>query len=139
MFPQYENQKLVRYPGNLSQFVEKKPECRSYYELASTGGLVFKFPNPGRLEGINSTTRKICFLENVDFCYPGAKENQLTGCTCQLALGSRVVRFRSFSVPSSHGSSAQSIFVFVVCCVAVLFFSVSMTLANECTFAYLFD
>ena len=27
---------------------------------------MFKFPNPGRLEGINSTTRKICFLENVD-------------------------------------------------------------------------
>jgi hypothetical protein len=55
----YENQKLVRYPGNLSQFVAKKPECRSYYELASTGGLKFKFPNPGRLDGINSNSKKV--------------------------------------------------------------------------------
>ena len=52
---------------------------------------MFKFPNPGRLEGINSTTRKICFLENVDFKYPAAEKNQLTGVTCQLCLGSRVV------------------------------------------------
>jgi len=40
-------------------FVAKKPECRSYYELASTGGLSFKFPNPGRLEGINSNSKKV--------------------------------------------------------------------------------
>jgi len=86
----YENQKLVRYPGNLSNFVEKKPECRSYYELASTGGLSFKFPNPGRLEGVANTSRKIAYLQNVDYKYPGAKQNQLTGVSCHLCLASRV-------------------------------------------------
>jgi elongation factor 3 len=86
----YENLKLVRYPGNLTNFVEKKPECRSYYELASTGGLSFKFPNPGRLEGINSTSRKIAYMDHVDFAYPGKKELQLRDVSCSLCLGSRV-------------------------------------------------
>jgi elongation factor 3 len=86
----YENLKLVRYPGNLSQFVEKKPECRSYYELASTGGLSFKFPNPGRLEGIASTSRKIAYMDHVDFKYPGREDLQLIDVSCFLCLGSRV-------------------------------------------------
>ena len=86
----YESQKLVRYPGNLSNFVAQKPEAKSYYELASTGGLTFKFPNPGRLEGINSNTRAIARMENVDFTYPGKAEKQLSDVTCQLCLGSRV-------------------------------------------------
>jgi len=86
----YENQKLVRYPGNLSAFVDMKPECRSYYELASTGGLQFKFPNPGRLDGISSTTRAIARMENVDFTYPGSEKATLTGVNCHVCLGSRV-------------------------------------------------
>ena len=86
----YENQKLVRYPGNLSQFVAQVPSARSYYELESSGGLEFKFPNPGRLDGINSTTRAIARVENVDFKYPGAEINQLNNVSCHLALGSRV-------------------------------------------------
>jgi len=86
----YENQKLVRYPGNLSEFVAKKPECRSYYELASTGGLSFKFPNPGRLEGISSTSKKVAYMTNVDFTYPGVEKPTLVGISCSLCLGSRV-------------------------------------------------
>ncbi len=32
----YESKKLVYYPGNLSKFVEKVPEAKSYYTLAAT-------------------------------------------------------------------------------------------------------
>lgn len=32
----YENKKIAYYPGNLSKFVEKVPEARSYYTLAAT-------------------------------------------------------------------------------------------------------
>jgi len=66
------------------------PSARSYYELESHGGLEFKFPNPGRLDGINSTTRAIARIENVDFRYPGSDTNQLNDVSCHLALGSRV-------------------------------------------------
>ena len=34
----YESFKLKRYKGNLSKFVEKVPEAKSYYELAATSG-----------------------------------------------------------------------------------------------------
>lgn len=32
----YESKKLAYYPGNLSKFVEKVPEAKSYYTLAAT-------------------------------------------------------------------------------------------------------
>ncbi|QRW24299.1 ABC transporter [Rhizoctonia solani] len=41
----YESKKLVYYPGNLSKFVEKVPEAKSYYTLAATS-VKFSFPPP---------------------------------------------------------------------------------------------
>lgn len=32
----YENKKIAYYKGNLSKFVEKVPEAKSYYTLAAT-------------------------------------------------------------------------------------------------------
>ncbi|KAG1862560.1 P-loop containing nucleoside triphosphate hydrolase protein [Suillus subalutaceus] len=54
----YESKKLVYYPGNLSSFVEKHPEAKSYYTLAATS-VKFSFPPPGSLMGVRSNTRAI--------------------------------------------------------------------------------
>mmetsp|Transcript_25748 Transcript_25748/g.33738 ORF Transcript_25748/g.33738 Transcript_25748/m.33738 type:complete len:1268 (-) Transcript_25748:328-4131(-) len=85
----YEQQKLVRYIGNLSKFVERRPEARSYYEL-SADSLVFRFPPPGPLEGIRSQTAAILKMEDVTFTYPGATIPQLRNVNIKLCLASRV-------------------------------------------------
>ena len=59
----YENRKLKQYRGNLSKFVEQKPEARVYYEL-SEAAVKFTFPEPGYLEGIKTKDKafmKVCF------------------------------------------------------------------------------
>jgi elongation factor 3 len=85
----YENQKLVKYHGNLAAFVAKKPEAKSYYALEADT-LVFNFPVPGRLDGVKSKSKKIVKMEKCTFTYPGATKPQLNDCTCSLSLGSRV-------------------------------------------------
>jgi elongation factor 3 len=85
----YEEQKLVPYHGNLSHFVRLRPEARSYYALeAST--LRFKFPDPGPLDGINSTTKSILTMTNASFTYPGASTPNLIDASLKLCLASRV-------------------------------------------------
>ncbi|KAG6830458.1 hypothetical protein H0H92_000611 [Tricholoma furcatifolium] len=69
----YESKKLVYYPGNLSAFVEKHPEAKSYYTLAATS-VKFSFPSPGSLVGVRSPTRAILKLSNCTFTYPGRSE-----------------------------------------------------------------
>jgi elongation factor 3 len=85
----YEQQKLVPYHGSLSHFVSLHPEAKSYYTL-SAATLRFKFPNPGPLDGINSTTKSILSITNGSYCYPGAETPQLTGLNLKLCLASRV-------------------------------------------------
>ncbi|KDN42541.1 hypothetical protein RSAG8_06684, partial [Rhizoctonia solani AG-8 WAC10335] len=85
----YEAKKLVYYPGNLSKFVEKVPEAKSYYTLAATS-VKFSFPPPGSLMGVRSNTRAILKLANCTFTYPGRKEPSLYNASCALSLSSRV-------------------------------------------------
>lgn len=47
----YESKKLVKYKGNLSAFVEQKPEAKAYYELTDEFQQ-FHFPLPGPLDGV---------------------------------------------------------------------------------------
>lgn len=47
----YENKKLAKYRGNLSAFVQQKPEAKAYYELTDEF-VKFKFPTPGPLDGV---------------------------------------------------------------------------------------
>jgi elongation factor 3 len=63
----YETRKLVSYKGNLSAFVAQKPEAKSYFELKSSQGLVWNFPDPGFLEGIKTTTKAIAKCTNITF------------------------------------------------------------------------
>lgn len=85
----YESKKLVLYPMKLCDFVELHPEAKHYYELKSSD-TVFNLPQPGRLEGITSTTRRILTMENCTFTYPGAAKPQLVDVSVKLCLASRV-------------------------------------------------
>ncbi|KAI0780034.1 P-loop containing nucleoside triphosphate hydrolase protein [Fomes fomentarius] len=85
----YENKKLVYYPGNLSSFVEKHPEAKSYYTLAATS-VKFAFPPPGSLMGVRSNTRAILKMTNCTFTYPGRPKPSLHNVSCALSLSSRV-------------------------------------------------
>mmetsp|Transcript_36592 Transcript_36592/g.42526 ORF Transcript_36592/g.42526 Transcript_36592/m.42526 type:complete len:761 (+) Transcript_36592:50-2332(+) len=83
------HRKLVNYRGKMSSFVKKQPQAKHYFELATTD-LKFVFPDPGRLEGIRSTTQRFLEMENVDFRYPGADVNQLTDVNLKMTLASRI-------------------------------------------------
>jgi elongation factor 3 len=63
------HRKLVNYKGKMSAFVEKQPQAKHYFQLATTD-LKFKFPEPGRLEGV--------------------KTNQLNSVNLKMSLSSRV-------------------------------------------------
>jgi elongation factor 3 len=82
--------KLVHYKGTMSEFVKLQPQAKHYFELATTDNLEFHFPNPGRLEGVKTSTQKFMELEHVDFCYPGTTKNTLTDINFKLTLSSRI-------------------------------------------------
>ena len=82
--------KLVHYKGTMSAFVQKIPHAKHYFTLA-TSNLKFKFPDPGRLEGIRTSTQRFMEMDNVDYRYPGAANNTLSNVTLQMSLSSRVV------------------------------------------------
>ena len=83
--------RLVHYKGRMSEFVEKQPQAKHYFELATTDNLKFDFPDPGRLEGIRTSTQKFLEMENVDFKYPGQSRNQLNGISLKMTLSTRAV------------------------------------------------
>jgi elongation factor 3 len=83
------NRKLKIYKGNLSAFVAVRPECKSYFELKAEK-VVFKFPEPGFLEGVKDKSKAIIKMNDVAFKYPGATKFQISGITVQVSLASRV-------------------------------------------------
>lgn len=85
----YETKKLAYYPGNLSKFVERKPEAKTYYTL-SASNVAFSFPPPGILTGINSRTKAILRLRNCTFTYPGVDKPSLYDFSAALSLSSRI-------------------------------------------------
>ncbi|GME99085.1 unnamed protein product [Ambrosiozyma monospora] len=85
----YENKKLAYYKGNLSDFVQHKPEAKSYYTLTDSN-VQMHFPPPGILTGVKSNTRSVARMSNVTFTYPGAPKPSLKDVSCSLSLSSRV-------------------------------------------------
>lgn len=85
----FEDLKLENFRGNLTDFVVKYPEAKSYFELVSTK-FSFKFPSPGKIPGVNSKGKAIMKMSNITFTYPGVAKPQLTGVSVQVALASRV-------------------------------------------------
>ncbi|KAI9290422.1 hypothetical protein K502DRAFT_274529, partial [Neoconidiobolus thromboides FSU 785] len=89
-FIHYENRKLKIYKGNLSEFVRKVPEARTYYDL-SASSVKFSFPTPGFLEGVKSKDKAIIKLSGINFTYPGTDRQILYDMSLQCSLSSRVV------------------------------------------------
>jgi len=85
----YEHRKLGNYKGNLSKFVEIKPEAKSYYEL-SAARYSFKFPEPGFLDGVKSTDKAILKMVNVGYQYPNTNKMTIRNISVQCSLSSRV-------------------------------------------------
>ncbi|KAI0476034.1 prion formation protein [Xylariaceae sp. FL0804] len=81
--------KLGHFKGNLSDFVNVRPEAKAYYTL-SASNVQFKFPPPGILSGVKSQTRAIIRVSGVNYQYPGAPKPSLSDASCQLSLSSRV-------------------------------------------------
>jgi elongation factor 3 len=86
---QIENLKLHMHHGNLSQFVAKVPEARSYFEI-SASKQKFRFPQPGPLDGVKSKGKALMKMEGVSYMYPINKHYTITGITVQVSLSSRV-------------------------------------------------
>ena len=84
--------RLVHYKGTMSEFVKLQPQAKHYFELStSEDSLKFKFPDPGRLEGVKTSTQKFLDMEGVDFRYHGQDVNQLNQVDLKMSLSSRVV------------------------------------------------
>jgi elongation factor 3 len=86
---QIENLKLHWFKGNLSAFVEKRPDAKSFFEL-KTEKFKFTFPQPGALQGVSSKGKAILKMNDITFTYPGAPKAQLNHVTVQVSLASRV-------------------------------------------------
>ena len=86
------HRRLVHYKCKMSEFVALFPQAKHYFELAvNEDSLRFKFPDPGRLEGVKTSTQKFLEMERVDFRYPGSNKNQLNNVNLKMTLSSRVV------------------------------------------------
>merc|ERR1712227_24893 len=77
------NRKLKFYVGNLSSFVARRPECKSYFELKADKQK-FTFP-----EGVKEKQKAIVKMQNMAFKFPGATRFQLSEVTVQVSLASR--------------------------------------------------
>ncbi|KAL4452291.1 hypothetical protein ABPG75_007953 [Micractinium tetrahymenae] len=84
-----DNFKLKKYLGNLSKFVEQRPEAAAYYNLADAS-TKWVLPEPGFLEGVTSKDRAILKMRGVNFKYPTAETRILNEVNLQVSLNSRV-------------------------------------------------
>ena len=55
----FDNLKLNTYRGNITAFVERFPEAKSYFDLANTR-VKFKFPQPALLDGVKTRAPPSC-------------------------------------------------------------------------------
>lgn len=81
---------LSYHKGNLSEFVKKRPEAATYYEL-SDSNIKFRFPKPEGLIGLGgSQTRVILRMRDVEFTYKGRPTPSLFNVSVALTMKSRV-------------------------------------------------
>merc|ERR1719267_391544 len=80
---------LIRYPGQLINFMNKCPDAKAYFSFAESVQ-VFHFPQPGPLEGIKSKTKAILKLTGASFKYPTREKYTLINASAQCSMASRV-------------------------------------------------
>merc|ERR1712050_609506 len=87
---EFENRKLKTFRGNISEFVQKNPEAKIYFEITKSAKVKFVFPDPGPLEGVKSRGKALLKMNGVHFQYPGTPKPQLYGVGVQVSMLSRV-------------------------------------------------
>merc|ERR1712139_312065 len=89
----FQDRKLRTFKGTkgtcLTQFVEKNPEKKAYFEL-SNETMRFVFPEPGLLEGVKSRSKVILRMNNVDFTYPTKDKPTIMDVSLTVSQVSRV-------------------------------------------------
>merc|ERR1711985_99654 len=89
----FQDRKLKTFKGTkgtcLTQFVEKNPEKKAYFEL-SNEIMKFTFPEPGAMEGVKSRSKIILRMNNVDFKYPTKDKPTIMDVSLTVSQVSRV-------------------------------------------------
>ena len=85
----YQNFKLHKYKGNVTEFVKKYPPAKSFFELGASE-IEFNFPEPGFLEGVKTKQKAIVKVSDVTFQYPGTAKPQISNISFQCSLSSRI-------------------------------------------------
>merc|ERR1712187_711881 len=75
--------------STLTQFVEKYPEKKSYFEL-SNEVMKFTFPTPGPMEGVKSRSKTVLKMQNVTFQYPTKDKPTIMDVSLSVSQCSRV-------------------------------------------------
>jgi elongation factor 3 len=87
---EFQDRKLSLFRGNITKFVEKRPEAKIYFEITKSAKVKFVFPNPGPLEGVKSRGKALLTMKDVHFQYPGTPKPQLYGVGTKVSMLSRV-------------------------------------------------
>merc|ERR1719499_2224856 len=89
----FQDRKLKTFKGEkgncLTQFVEKYPEKKAYFELTNET-MKFTFPEPGALEGVKSRSKVILRMNNVTFTYPTKTKPTIMDVSLTVSQVSRV-------------------------------------------------
>merc|ERR1711988_337848 len=89
----FQDRKLKTFKGIkgtcLTQFVEKYPDKKSYFEL-SNEVMKFTFPEPGAMEGVKSRSKVILRMNNVYFTYPTKEKPTIMDVSLTVSQVSRV-------------------------------------------------
>merc|ERR1712241_394711 len=89
----FQDRKLKTFKGTkgstLSQFVEKYPDKKAYFELTNET-MSFTFPTPGSMEGVKSRSKTVLKMQNVTFQYPTKDKPTIMDVSLQVSQCSRV-------------------------------------------------
>merc|ERR1711981_1244501 len=89
----FQDRKLKTFKGEkgrvLTQFVEKHPEKKAYFEL-SNEVMKFTFPLPGVMEGVKSRSKTVLRMNNVTFQYPTKDKPTIMDVSLTVSQVSRV-------------------------------------------------
>jgi len=89
----FQDRKLKTFKGEkgqtLTQFVEKYPEKKAYFEL-SNDIMKFTFPEPGAMEGVKSRSKVILRMDKVTFQYPTKDKPTIMDVSLTVSQVSRV-------------------------------------------------
>ncbi|CAE8596152.1 unnamed protein product [Polarella glacialis] len=81
--------KLKTFRGNVTDFVRRCPEAKSYLTLTDERQR-FVLPEPGMLEGVKSKGKKLLKMHNVTYTYPANDTPTLFDVSIEVSLLSRV-------------------------------------------------